>query len=91
MECILTQPAAVRGGAQPGAKRAAVRRIAARLADLRSPNGLVPICSWCRRVRNAAGTWIPVEPGLLEGAGPFTHGVCPDCARDLLTGRHEAA
>jgi hypothetical protein len=93
MDCVMNQPAAVRGGAQPGAeaKRAAARRIASRLADLRSQDGLVPVCSWCRKVRNGAGAWIPVEPGLLEGAGILTHGVCPDCARALLTGRHEAA
>jgi hypothetical protein len=94
MDGIMNQPAAARAGAQPGAdaKRAAARRIASRLADLRSRNGLVPVCSWCGKVRNGAGAWVPVESALLDGAGlALTHGVCPDCARDLLTGRHEAA
>ena len=67
-------------------------RTAARLAGLRSADGFVPVCSWCRKVRNGAGAWVPVERGLLEGVGPaLTHGVCPDCARELLDGAAGAA
>ncbi len=68
------------------------RRIADRLAALRTRQGLIPVCGWCRKVRDPAGAWGAVEPGVLEGAGTaLTHGVCPDCARKLLGRRHEAA
>jgi len=94
MDGIKHQPAAVHAETHPGVatNRAAARRVTARLAALRSRDGLVPVCSWCRKVRTTAGAWVAVDQGLLEGADlALTHGVCPDCARDLLAGRHEAA
>jgi hypothetical protein len=82
------QPAAARAETHPGV----ARRATTRLAALRSRDGLVPVCSWCRRVRTTAGAWVAVDQGLLEGAElALTHGVCPDCARDLLAGRRDAA
>lgn len=57
-----------------------------------SGTGLVPVCSWCRKVRDEAGAWAPAEPGLLEGARrTLTHGVCPECAREILLRRRQAA
>lgn len=96
MGTTLSQPAPTpTGNPEPGLGLdfAPLRvRMAARLAGLRSGDGLVPVCSWCRKVRNGAGAWVPVEQGLLEGAGPaLTHGVCPDCARELLDGAAGAA
>lgn len=43
---------------------------------------LLPICSWCNRVRSEDGEWQTLE-AYLEGAGHsrVTHGMCPDCAR----------
>lgn len=91
MSCTLSQPMAARTGPEPDtdAERAAARRrIAARLAGLRTPEGLVPVCSWCRRVRNEAGSWTPVERDLLEGIEmPVTHGVCPECAKTHFPGK----
>lgn len=73
--------------------RTALRRPAeATLADLRSPDGLLHVCGWCRKVRNGENHWVGVEQGLLDEAGSaLTHGVCPDCARMLFRKRREAA
>ncbi|HEY3270423.1 MAG TPA: hypothetical protein VGJ89_04340 [Geothrix sp.] len=95
MNHITSQPAAAWTGAEPGTETtrvAARRRMAARLAHFRSQDGLVPVCSWCRKVRNRVGAWTPVEQVLLDGAGmTLTHGVCPDCAQTLLAKPHDAA
>lgn len=57
-----------------------------------SGTGLVPVCSWCRKVRDEAGAWAPAEPGLLESARQtLTHGVCPACAREVILRRRQAA
>ena len=89
----MSHPAAACTGPKPGgdARRMPTRRpAAAHLAELRSRDGLVPVCSWCRKARTGAGIWTPVEAGLLEGAGVvLTHGVCPDCAQELLAPKHE--
>lgn len=60
------------------AENAAVRR---RLADIRELEALLPMCAYCRKVRDEHGDWTQVEEyvsghTLIE----FSHGICPDCA-----------
>lgn len=41
---------------------------------------LLPMCSWCRRVRDDSDYWFRVEDYLSQHSDiKFTHGVCPDC------------
>lgn len=41
---------------------------------------IYPLCSYCKRVREESGEWVPVEKYLLEVSGAkATHGVCPQC------------
>jgi PAS domain S-box-containing protein len=46
------------------------------------PDGgaLLPVCAWCKQVRDEDGRWVAVEAYLVRrtGAG-ITHGICPDC------------
>jgi hypothetical protein len=45
----------------------------------------VPVCAWCRRVRDGAGHWSPTTlPIAAEEARRVTYGICLECARDLL-------
>jgi len=61
-----------------------LRRVSARMAEalekIKTLHGLLPICAWCKRIRDDKGYWSQVEAYLHEhtGAG-FTHGICPDC------------
>jgi len=51
------------------------------LAEVRSLSSLLPICAWCKKVRNDQGYWDQLEGYLGTHAGIlFSHGVCPDCA-----------
>jgi GAF domain-containing protein len=64
------------------------RRISARLADalehVKALQGLLPICAWCKRVRDDAGYWDQLEAYMHKNAGvDFTHGICPDCLKKL--------
>ncbi|HEQ72308.1 MAG TPA: hypothetical protein ENN69_07455 [Spirochaetia bacterium] len=46
--------------------------------------GLLPICSSCKKIRNDKGYWEQVELYLKEHTeADFTHGICPDCSRTL--------
>ena len=61
-----------------------LRRVSARLAQalekIELIEGLIPICSYCKSIRNDAGYWSSVEIFLQEHADlGFTHGVCQDC------------
>jgi len=52
------------------------------LAEIRTLQGLLPICSWCKRIRDDAGLWTQVEQYLAEHTdASFTHGMCPECAK----------
>ena len=46
------------------------------------PNGLVLVCAWCGRIRNALGQWVPLEAwDKAHFQARFTHGICADCAK----------
>jgi hypothetical protein len=41
---------------------------------------LIPICAWCKKVRDEEEYWESVESYLKEHLDlNFTHGICPDC------------
>jgi CheY-like chemotaxis protein len=51
------------------------------LNTIRMNQGLVPICSWCRKIKNDKGEWEQIEEYITRiSAAEFTHGVCPHCA-----------
>jgi sigma-B regulation protein RsbU (phosphoserine phosphatase) len=50
------------------------------LASVRKLQGLLPICSWCKRIRNDRNYWEQVEIYLIQHSeATFTHGICPEC------------
>ncbi len=41
---------------------------------------LLPICAFCRKVRDAEGSWHTLEEYVARmSQADFTHGICPDC------------
>lgn len=51
------------------------------LAELKTLRGLLPVCSWCHRIRDEAGAWSDVSTYVTERTeAKVTHGICPDCA-----------
>lgn len=42
--------------------------------------GLLPICSYCKRIRSETDVWTELE-GYIEtqSQAEFSHGICPDC------------
>jgi hypothetical protein len=46
--------------------------------------GLLPICAWCKRVRDDEGYWDQVEAYFHKYTGvDFTHGICPECLEKM--------
>lgn len=46
--------------------------------------GILPICANCKKVRNDDGYWEQVDVYVKNRSKlNFTHGVCPDCTRQL--------
>src|SRR5207249_3804785 len=50
------------------------------LTRVKQLQGLLPICSYCKKVRDDRNYWQQVET-YIEGHSDaqFTHGICPDC------------
>ena len=50
------------------------------LEDVKQLKELIPICSYCNRVRDDQDYWKRLEEYISEETGSnFTHGVCPEC------------
>lgn len=50
------------------------------LDHVKTLRGLLPVCSYCKKVRNDKGYWEQIEEYLTEHSqAEFTHGVCPEC------------
>jgi sigma-B regulation protein RsbU (phosphoserine phosphatase) len=57
-----------------------VRELEVALTQVRSLEGLLPICSYCKKIRDDHNYWQQVETYLLDRAGVrFSHGICPEC------------
>ena len=48
--------------------------------------GLVKVCCYCSRIQDERGRWRPLEGILLHPSAELSHGLCPDCARELYPG-----
>jgi PAS domain S-box-containing protein len=73
-----------------GERERLIRELQAALAHVRTLRGLIPICAWCKKIRNDRGYWEQLELYLKNHSeAEFTHGMCPDCARkhtEAITG-----
>lgn len=50
------------------------------LDEIKRLSGIVPICSYCKQIRNDKGYWEQVERFISEyHEVTFSHGVCPSC------------
>jgi hypothetical protein len=50
------------------------------LTEVQTLSGLLPICAWCKKVRDDDGYWRKVEDYFATHSQiKFTHGICTDC------------
>ena len=52
------------------------------LEQVKLLSGLLPICMWCKKIRDDQGYWNAIEHYLGQHSeAEFSHGICPDCKR----------
>lgn len=57
-----------------------VAQLTAALAELRTLREILPICSYCRKIRDDDNNWDTVEGHISRHTTTrFSHGICPDC------------
>jgi len=77
----LTMPTmAVLVGALQARSERRIRDLARTLAQVKQLEGLIPICMYCKKIRQDSGYWERLEAYLSTRANvTFSHGICPDC------------
>jgi CheY-like chemotaxis protein len=56
------------------------RELEAALADVKELSGLLPICTYCKKVRDDENYWEHVDAYIARRTHTkFSHGVCPEC------------
>ena len=44
-------------------------------------SGVIPVCAWCKKIRDRAGEWHQLEAFLASRfLATFTHGICDSCS-----------
>lgn len=60
-----------------------VSELQATLDNVRQLRGLLPICAYCKRIRDDRNYWQRVEVYVSEHTdATFTHGICPSCLEE---------
>jgi len=71
------------------AREAAVRGREKALEEIKILSGLLPICAWCKKVRDDQGYWTQIEAYISSRSqATFSHGICPDCKQKQLSRIH---
>ena len=57
------------------------------LDDIKVLSGLIPICSFCKKIRNDKGYWDHLEAYIEEHSdAQFSHGLCRECEKKHYPG-----
>lgn len=58
--------------------------------EIRVLEGMLPICGFCKRIRDEQGGWQPLESFISQRSGAlFSHTFCQDCGRKHYPGMVE--
>jgi hypothetical protein len=56
----------------------------ASMEEIRTLRGIIPICSVCKKIRDDQGLWNQIEEYISgHSEAEFTHGICPECMKNL--------
>jgi phosphoserine phosphatase RsbU/P len=62
------------------ARLGVAERILSLQAEVRQLQGLLPICTYCKRINDDENGWVQIESYVAKRTeASFTHGICSDC------------
>ena len=63
-------------------RKAIIARLNASLHEVKTLRGILPICSFCKKIRDDQGAWKMIETYIAEHSdAAFSHGICQECVR----------
>jgi len=61
-----------------------IRSLSEAVANVKTLRGFIPICAWCKKIRDDGGFWHAVEVYVRDHSeAQFSHGMCPACETRL--------
>ncbi len=55
------------------------------LSEIKTLRGFIPICAWCKKIRNIEGYWEQMEHYIEQHSqATFSHSICKECAAKQL-------
>jgi DNA-binding response OmpR family regulator len=64
---------------------ARIQQLEDAMARVKQLQGLVPICSYCKKIRNDKNFWQQVDAYVSEHSeAQFSHGICPECYEKIV-------
>ena len=64
-------------------KEESILKLADALDKVKTLSGLLPICSYCKRIRDDKGYYHQIESYIRDHSeANFSHGICPRCAKE---------
>ena len=60
-------------------------QLEAALARIKQLEGIIPICSYCKKIRDDQNSWHQLETYISNHSEAlFSHGICPHCAEEQM-------
>lgn len=66
------------------------RELESALANVKELSGLLPICMYCKKIRDDSGYWNQLEAYISQHSeAQFSHGICTECFEKEINKIHE--
>jgi PAS domain S-box-containing protein len=67
-----------------GEREELIRELEDAISKIKTLRGLLPICAWCKNIRDDKGYWENLEKYIESHSdATFTHGICPECMKKV--------
>jgi len=61
------------------------------LSEIRTLQGILPVCSFCKNIRDDKGYWSKIEAYISSRTdAEFSHSICPDCMKKYYPEQHRS-
>lgn len=68
-----------------------IRKLEQALSEIKVLQGIIPICCYCKSIRNDEGYYEQIENYISTHSGvDFSHTICPDCAKKYHPQEYES-